>query len=258
VKYIMDITFDNKVAVITGAASGIGLGCAEMLAAGGAKAALVDIDSKNLAEATKQVQRKGIAKDYQLDVRNPGEITSAVNRIRQDLGEVDILVCSAGIGPPRKAEDIDESEWDAVLSTNTKGVFFCNQAVATQSMMPRQSGSIVNIASVTGLVGTPPPLMSAHYHSSKAGVVGLTRAEAIEWASYNIRVNAIAPCAVSTPLLSSFFENQEFKDFVLGLIPLRRVATVGDVAAAVCFLASDFSNMITGVTLPVDGGLTAR
>lgn len=253
----MNIIFDNKVAIITGAASGIGLACAETLAESGAKVALVDFNSKNLSEATLKVQEKGIAKGYQLDVTDSSEITTTVSRIRQDLGEVEILVCCAGIGPPRKAEDIDEQEWDAVLSTNTKGLFFCNQAVAHQSMMPRKAGSIVNIASVTGLVGFPPPMMSAHYHTSKAGVVGLTRAVAVEWAPYNIRVNAIAPCFVSTPLVKGLFENQDFKNLVLDLNPLRRVATVEDIAAAVCFLASDFAKMITGVTLPVDGGLTA-
>ena len=254
----MNITFDGKVAIVTGAASGIGLACAELLAASGAKVALVDVHSKNLAKATKSVQDKGVARGYQLNVADIPAIGPTVSRIRQDLGEVEILVCSAGTGPPRLAEDVPETEWNITLETNTKGLFFCNQAVAVQSMIPRKTGAIVNIASITGLVGLPIPFMSVPYHASKAGVIGLTREEAIEWARYNIRVNVIAPGFVVTPLTKDMLKDPKPKAQALNLIPLRRFATVDDIAAAVCFLASDAAKMITGVTLPIDGGWTAQ
>jgi len=252
----VNITFDNKVAIVTGAASGIGLACAELLATSGAKVALVDCQRDRLAEATKNVQQKGMAKGYQLDVTDISAIAPTVSQIRHDLGEVDILVCSAGTNIRKLAEEVTEADWDTVLSINTKGLFFCNQAVAIQSMIPRKSGAIVNIASVYGLVGGPK--RTTAYCVSKGGVVQLTRAEAIDWAPYNIRINAIAPTYVLTNLTRSLLSDPEFKAWVLDNIPLHRLATVHDVAAAACFLASDVAKMITGVILPVDGGWTAR
>ena len=251
----MNITFDNKVALVTGAASGIGLACAELLAGSGAKVALLDCQPDRLAEATKNVQQKGIAKGYQLDVTNIQAIAPTFSRIRQELGEIDILVCSAGINIRQAAHEVTETAWDAIMAVNTKGLFFCNQAVAVQSMIPRKTGAIVNIASVYGLVGT---LKRTSYCVSKGGVVQLTRQEAIEWASHNIRVNAIAPTYVLTNLTKSLLTDPEFKTWVLDSIPLHRLATVDDVAVATCFLASDAAKMITGIVLPVDGGWTAR
>ena len=251
----MNITFDNKVAMVTGAASGIGLACAELLAASGAKIALVDYQPDHLAEATKNVQEKGIAKGYQLDVTDIRAIAPTVSQIRQDLGEVDVLVCSAGTNIPKLAEDVTEADWDTILSVNTKGLFFCNQAVAIQSMIPRKTGAIVNIASIFGLVGGP---KRASYCASKGGVVQLTRQEAIEWATYNIRINAVAPTFILTNLTRDMLKDPEFKTYVLDNTPLHCLATVDDVAAAICFLASDAAKMTTGVILPVDGGWTAH
>lgn len=252
----MNITFDNKVAVVTGGSSGIGLACAELLAASRARVAVVARRLDRLAEATKKVQEKGVAKGYQLDVTDIPAIAPVISRIRQELGEIDVLVCNAGTNIPKLAQDITETDWDAVVDVNTKGLFFCNQAVAVQSMIPRKTGAIVNIGSIMGLVGGP---KRAHYCASKGGVTQLTRQEAIEWAPYNIRVNAVAPTFVLTEMTKSYLSDPEFKTYVLDKIPFQhRMVTVNEVAQAVCFLASDAAAMITGVILPIDGGWTAQ
>ena len=215
----------------------------------------MDCQPDRLAEATKNVQEKGVARGYQLDITDIPAIALTVSQIRQDLGEVEVIVCSAGINIPKPAEEVTEADWDTILSTNTKGLFFCNQAVAIQSMIPRKTGAIVNIASIYGLVGGP---KRATYCASKGGIVQLTRQEAIDWAPYNIRVNAVAPTFILTNMTRGYLGDPEFKNYVLDKTPLHRLATVDDVAAAVCFLASDEANMITGAILPVDGGWTAQ
>jgi NAD(P)-dependent dehydrogenase (short-subunit alcohol dehydrogenase family) len=255
--------FNGKVAVVTGGASGIGLACAEMLAENGARLALVDYSNplytQNLASAVENVKKKGFAQGYGLDVTDTSAIGPTISQIRQEIGEIDILVCSAGINRPSPLEELTEADWDAVLSTNLKGLFFCNQAVAVQSMIPLKSGVIVNIASIFGLVGTGSTLSSAGYCSSKGGVVQLTRKEAAEWAKYNIRVNAVAPTFTATiPLVRDLKKIPGLEADIIENTPLHRMANLDEVACATCFLASDAVSIITGVTLPVDGGWTAQ
>ena len=250
------ISFENKVAVVTGAARGIGQGCARALGAYGARVALVDCDSSRLLETTTAMQQTTTARGYELDVTNIKAIGLTISQIRQDLGEVDILVCSAGKNIKSQAVDVTENIWDDVNSLNIRSLFFCNQAVAIQSMIPRKCGAIVNIASQAGLIGEP---LNAAYCASKGGVIALTRQEAIEWAPYHVRVNAVAPTWVLTDWVSDFLKkNPEIEKDALLNIPLGHLATVDDVTSAVCFLAGDKASMITGVTLPVDGGWTAR
>ncbi|MFC1957155.1 SDR family NAD(P)-dependent oxidoreductase [Chloroflexota bacterium] len=250
------ISLENKVAVVTGAARSIGQGCAKLLGAYGARVALVDCDSSRLVETTTAMPKTVMARGYELDVTNIEAIDPTISQIIQELGEVDILVCSAGKNIKKLAVDVTENIWDDVNSLNIRSLFFCNQAVAIQSMIPRRGGAIVNIASQAGLIGEP---LNAAYCASKGGVIALTRQEAIEWAPHNVRVNAVAPTWVFTDWVSDFLkENPEIEQDALRNIPLRRMATVDDVAAAVCFLASDAASVITGVTLPVDGGWTAQ
>jgi len=251
----MDIRLDDKVAMVTGAASGIGLACAEMLADSGAKVALVDYNPETLAEATRKIEARGTAKGYQLDVTDIPRIAPTVGRIRQELGEIDILVCSAGVNIRQVAHEVTEENWDFINNVNAKGLFFCNQAVAVQSMIPRRSGAIINIASNMGLIGGP---KRTAYCASKGDVVQLTRAETVDWAPYNIRINAVAPTWVLTNLTRELLKDPIVSDYIIGNTPLHHLATVEDVATAVCFLASDQASMITGTIMPVDGGWTAQ
>jgi NAD(P)-dependent dehydrogenase (short-subunit alcohol dehydrogenase family) len=250
----MNIRFDGKVAIVTGAARGIGFSCAELLADSGAKVAMVDILGERLAESTEKVNKKGVVKGYELDLTKVPSIGPMVSRIKKELGEIDVLIQAAGIGPVRQAEEITEAEWNAVLDINTKGLFFMMQAVTTQSMLPRKTGSIVNFSSMAGLVGMRPPLSAAHYHASKGGVVQLTRAGAIEWASHNIRVNAVAPGGVLTEMTLEMVGTPEKMAAATALVPLKRFSKPEEIAAAVCFLASDAASMITGHILVIDGG----
>jgi len=253
----MDINLEGKVAVVTGGTRGIGLPCAELLAESGAAVAVVGYQPETIEKATKTVQKKGKAKGYQLDVSDVSTIGPAIEKIRKDLGEIDILVCSAGvdIGKPTPAVDVTPEDWDKLHSVNARGLFFTNQIVAIQSMIPRRNGSIVNIGSAVGLEGAP---MCMPYNTSKAVVTQITRSEAIEWGEYNIRVNCVAPTWVLTDLSQPLLEIPGFKEHELSKIPINRIATLDDIASAVCFMASDQATMITGVSLPVDGGWTAH
>jgi 2-deoxy-D-gluconate 3-dehydrogenase len=226
-----------------------------MLTTSGAKVALVDYQADNLSGATKKVQEIGIARGYLLDVTDVPAIAQTVSQVIRDLGQVDILICGAGINIRRPAQEVTESDWNSVFSVNAKGLFFCNQAVALQSMIPRKKGSIVNISSMFGLVGSAGRLT---YCASKGEVVQLTRAEAMDWAPFNIRVNAVAPTIVLTDLTKTYLSKPEVMKYFLDNTPLNRMATLEDVSTAICFLASDAAQMITGVTLPVDGGWTAK
>jgi NAD(P)-dependent dehydrogenase (short-subunit alcohol dehydrogenase family) len=250
----LNIEFSNKVALVTGGTRGIGLRCAEMLAEGGAKVAVIGRDKNTLDKALESIGKYGTARGYSMDVTQIGLIEETVKQIINDLNKVDILVCSAGanLGKPRPAETITEPEWDKVYNTNIKSLFFFNKSVAVHSMIPRKRGVIINISSQSSIIA---PYYAAPYCSSKAAVNHLTKAEAKDWAAHNIRVNAVAPTWTLTELSKSVLESSAtFATVELGKIPLKRFATLDDVASAVCFLASEAAGYITGVSLPVDGG----
>jgi NAD(P)-dependent dehydrogenase (short-subunit alcohol dehydrogenase family) len=255
----LSATFKGEIAMVTGAASGIGQACAEMLAAGGAKVALVDVSAGNLEDVRKGIaDGKGTARGYELNVANVAEIGPIVSRIRKEMGEIAILICSAGINRPGQAENITETDYDSMMSVNTKGLFFCNQEVARQSMIPRRAGSIVNIGSISGLIGMAPPLSSAVYQTSKGAVMTLTRQLAVEWARHRIRVNGVAPGFVPTRMTQPLVDDRDLSGLVRGLTPLGDFQSPSDMAAAACFLAGESARMITGVILTVDGGYTAQ
>ena len=246
----------GKVAVVTGAGSGLGRAIAVALARHGADVAVTELPEKTAlaAETVAEVVASGRrASAIPLDVTDLGSIDALVPAVVRSLGRLDILVNNAGLNIQRHALEVTEQDWDRVLDVNLKGLFFCSQA-AGRHMVGNGGGCIVNIASQMGLVGY---WRRAAYCSSKAGVVNLTRVLAIEWAAHGITVNAIAPTFVLTPLTAPMFEDAEFKADVLARIPLGRLADPDDIANAAVYLASPAAKMVTGQTLAVDGGWTA-
>ncbi|MDS0526016.1 SDR family oxidoreductase [Clostridium sp. SHJSY1] len=248
----MDIRFDGKTVVITGGARGIGYSCAEKMIESGAKVAIVDIVQENIDIAIRKLESKGVIKGYKLDISKASNIPSLVTKIREELGEIDILVQAAGILSSNLGTKVTEKEWDDALNINAKGSFFMMQAVVNQSMIPQSSGSIINFASIAGLRGMQEPLCSAHYSASKGAVVQITKQAAVEWGKHQIRVNAVAPGGVKTEEM----KNAISKDMssLTDNIPLKKLSEPSDIACGVCFLASDAAAMITGHILVIDGG----
>ncbi len=249
----------GKVAIVTGAGSGLGQACAVALSKEGATVAITELpDRREKARETlaKVQESGGNGTAVDLDVRHLSQITGCVESVVERHGRVDILVNNAGVNIRRNAFDVSEEDWDGVIDVNLKGVFFMAQAVGRQmrDQVPN-GGSIINMASIMGLVGY---YQRAAYCSSKAAVVNLTRVLAVEWAPHNIRVNAVCPTFVDTPLTRPMFEAQpEFLDDILHRTLLGRLATPEEIAAAVVFLAGPGAAMIHGHALPVDGGWTA-
>jgi NAD(P)-dependent dehydrogenase (short-subunit alcohol dehydrogenase family) len=250
-----EMSLHNKVALITGAAGGIGKAIAFALGAAGARVFLSGTSVEKLTDLAAALKTDGVETAYKaIDVRAASASQELVDTVVQTMGTVDILVNSAGINRPQKSVDVTEENWDAVLDTNLKAAFFLSQA-AGREMIKKHGGKIIHISSQAGLIGLP---MRAAYCSSKGGVNQLTRTLALEWAPHNILVNAIAPTFVLTPFTRGMFENKEFLRYVLDSIPLGRMAEPEEVAYAALFLASDLSNMITGHILTVDGGWTIK
>ncbi len=251
---------DGAVAIVTGTGSGIGEASAHALARAGARLVVTELPAKlERAEATAAAirdQHAAAAVAVPLDVTELASIAACVeSAIAAFNGRIDVLVNNAGLNVPQMAFDVTENAWDKVLDTNLKGLFFMAQAAGRIMRDQRPAGgSIVNIASQMGLVGY---FKRAAYCSSKAGAINLTRVLAIEWAELGIRVNAVCPTFVETPLTRPMFEDDAFKTDVYQRIPLGRLATPEDIAHAVVYLASPAAAMVHGHALTVDGGWTA-
>jgi NAD(P)-dependent dehydrogenase (short-subunit alcohol dehydrogenase family) len=246
--------FRGKVAFITGGAGGLGQAMAAAFAEQGGTVALADLPAK-AEELGRLSGRLPRAIGVQLDVRNPASIRAAVQDTVDRVGSLDIMVCNAGLNIRKPSLEVTEADWDSVVDVNLRGVFFTAQAGAAQMVRQGGGGKIVCIASIMGLVAAT--TSGAAYCASKAGVVNLTRELAIEWASHNIQVNSVAPTFVRTPLTEAIFKDEAFLQHVLNRTPNCQLATPGSIADAVVFLASSKADMITGTTLPVDGGWTA-
>ena len=246
---------EGKTALITGGSGGIGSAAAELLGQAGARVFLAGTQEEKLSQVASQLKAKSIRCSHlALDITEPGAPQRLVEAAAGEWGGLDILVNSAGINRPQKAEEVSQENWDAVLNLNLNALFWVSQA-AGQKMIAQGHGRIVNISSQTGTVAIP---LRAAYCSSKAAVDALTRSLALEWAPYNITVNAVAPTFVETPFVSEMFKDPDFKQYVLDSIPLGRLATTQEVAHAVLYLASDQSAIVTGHILLVDGGWTIK
>jgi 2-deoxy-D-gluconate 3-dehydrogenase len=245
----------GKVALVTGAAGGIGKAIALAFGAAGARVFLNGTSEEKLQALLAEMQAEGVETAHKaIDIKQSGAPQELVTAVVDTMGSIDILVNSAGINRPQHSVDVTEENWDAVLDINLKATFFASQAAA-KFMILHGGGKIINISSQAGIVGLP---LRAAYCSSKGGMNQLTRTLALEWAKDNILVNAVAPTFVLTPLTKGMFENKEFLSYVLDSIPLGRMAEPEEIAYAALFLASDLSNMITGHILTVDGGWTIK
>ena len=250
-----EFDLSGKVAIVTGAGRGMGYDFALALAKYGADVVVCSRTLSELEKVGAEIERFGRrCLIQQRDALKIPEIHDMVEESVKTFGHIDILVNNAGVNVPQWAVDVTEQAWDKILDTNLKGLFFCAQAVG-KVMIYQKKGKIINISSDAGSVGLP---LRAAYCSSKGGVDLLTKVLAIEWAQYNINVNAIAPTFIETPLTKPMFEKKEFREYVLGNIPLGRVGRPEDVIGAVIYLASEASNMVTGHVLLIDGGWTAQ
>jgi len=238
-----ELDFRNRTAVVTGGAAGIGLAVVQRLAASGASVAVWDRDQPTLAAALP------FARGYPVDVADADAVARAAEATVRDMGRIDVLVCSAGItGPNVSTWDYPADLWRRVMDVNLNGLFYCNRAVVPV-MLKNDYGRVVNIASVAGKEGNP---NASAYSTSKAGVIGFTKSLAKELAKTGVRVNCVTPAAVRTAIFDQM--TQPHIDFMLSKIPMGRFGTVEEVAALICWLASEECSFSTGAVFDISGG----
>ena len=245
----------GQVALVTGAARGIGYACALALAHAGADVALGLRELNTGSELANEIEGMGRrALCLQMDVTHLDEIQQAIDDTVKHFGHLDILVNNAGLGPSNLAEYVREEDFDLTLAVNLKGTFFTSQA-AGRVMIQQKYGRIINLSSQAGFVALP---TESIYCMTKAAISHLTKCLAVEWGQYNINVNAVAPTFINTPGTAEALEDSAFRADVLSRIALGRIGEPMDVASAIVFLASPAASLITGDTLLIDGGWTAR
>jgi len=250
----MDYGIAGRVIVVTGGASGIGLAVVREAVRQRARVAVIDASAEQAKTVLAELHAAKVdAVAEVLDVRDGAACEAAIDRIERTLGPIDGAVASAGISRPEPARTMSAEGWDAVIGVNLSGIFRSVQPIG-QRMVARKRGAIVNIASVDGFGGHA---ARSHYSASKHGVVGLTRSWAIEWGRDGVRVNAVAPGVVDTPLLRRNIPPEHIQNAMIDRVPLGRFSTAAEQAHACMFLLSDAASYISGATLTVDGGLTA-
>ena len=251
--YLKKINLKKKYALVTGAGKGIGRACSIALAEAGATVIGISRTQSDLNKLQKDIKKvKGKLIKINCDVTNFKDLSEKLKKIKF----IDILVNNAGTNIPEPFEKIQQKNMNYLVDLNLKAAFNVAQIVVKKMLKnKKRGGSIINMSSQLGHVG-----MSGRnvYNMTKFGIEGLTKGMGVELASKNIRVNTVAPTFVETPMVKKFFKNKKFKKLALGNIPMGKVAKESDVATAVCFLASDAAAMITGTSIIIDGGWTAK
>jgi NAD(P)-dependent dehydrogenase (short-subunit alcohol dehydrogenase family) len=243
----------DKIAVVTGSSQGIGSGIAIGLAEAGADV-VVNYNrnsdgAESVADSVRKLNRRALVLQGDVSIRNA--VKNIVQKTLDAFGKIDILVNNAGIFIAAPIEGVTEEDWDRVMAVNLKGVFLCCQTVGNHMIARQSGGSIINVASISGHI---PEIHGGAYTPSKAAVIGLTRLLAVEWAAHNIRVNAVSPGPVMTPLQRQAYPTEALLAARNRAIPLNRHGTPADIAAVVVFLASDAAAYITGEEITADGG----
>ncbi len=254
--YLKKINLKNKIALVTGAGKGIGKACAIALAEAGADLIIISRTKKDLDKVSKTIKKfRSKCNAYVCDVTNYHQVKEIINKQKR----IDILVNNAGSNIPEHFTKVQRKDMEHIVRLNTISTFNIAQLCAIKMTKIKNrkkiGGSIINMSSQLGHVGAP---IRSVYNMTKFGLEGLTKGMAIDLAKNNIRVNTVCPTFVETPMVKKFFKNKKFKKQVINNIPLGRIADASDVATAVAFLASDASSMITGSSILVDGGWTAK
>jgi NAD(P)-dependent dehydrogenase (short-subunit alcohol dehydrogenase family) len=255
--YLERLKLDGRVAVVTGGGQGIGAACAQALGEAGAKVVIAELVPARAKEIAELLARQGIdAEGIALDVTKSADVDAVAAKVLDKYGRIDVLVNNAGVAKSDvRAEDTSDEHWRFHMDVNVDGLFWCCRAFGRQ-MLEQGSGSIVNIGSMSGFIVNKPQPQS-FYNASKAAVHHLTRSLAAEWASRGVRVNAVAPTYIETPLTSfGIKENPEMYKVWLEMTPMGRVGQPEEIASVVHFLASDAASLVTGAIVQADGGYT--
>lgn len=251
----MKYSFENKVALVTGAASGMGLATAKAFAESGAKIVMSDLDEMKLESAARELRQKG----YEIlaiktDISDELQVKEMIETTVQYYGRLDFAYNNAGVqSNVTNTADLSATEFDRIIGINLRGVWLCMK-YELQQMRKQESGAIVNCSSLGGLVGLPG---RSAYHASKHGVLGLTKSSALEYANRNIRINAICPGTIETPMVTNMLESGDLdQEAALSLLPIGRFGKDHEIADAVLWLCSDASSFVIGQSIAIDGGYT--